>query len=632
LLPAPKQPALSDDTVAEIGANVHRFAWVVPQFGHDPAASRLGPIVFGPVLPPFPAKEVKMLIRPECHHPCRPTGAGTAAAKCRSKRPRRRPSARLQRLQTSLHRFGRDEDGSLLIFGVYIFIMILMVGGIGIDLMRFERDRAELQYTLDRAVLAAADLDQTLDPSTVVTDYMNKAGLSGYLSSVTVDEGLSYRVVSATARADLQTQFMQLSGVKTLSIPASSTAEERIGGVEISLVLDVSGSMNSNSKLANLKTAAKAFVDTMLDNTQDGKLSISIIPYATQVSAPADFLAEFNVSTEQTYSNCVNFQSADFGSTGITTTQALERTLHFSVWSNSDGRGNTPASLVSSPVCEVRADREMLILQKDRVALKTFIDNLSAGGNTSIDVGMKWGTALLDPSLNGVVNTMITNGSVPIDFTARPYSYTSGETLKIIVLMTDGQNTSQYYINNAYRSGNSDVWWNEATQRYSIYYAGYNSWYWPFSGQWADHPYGQDGYGCIYSYYYGWQCADRTETGSSVQLTFPELWAYTSLQYNVNYNMRPWMGSSNAWNTWYYGVRNYVGATTKNARTKTICDAAKAQQVTVFTIGFEAPSSGRAVLQDCASSASHYYDVAGLEIADAFSSIASSIRKLRLTQ
>ena len=38
-----------------------------------------------------------------------------------------------------LRRFARDEDGSLLIFGVYIFVLILMVAGIGIDLMRAER-------------------------------------------------------------------------------------------------------------------------------------------------------------------------------------------------------------------------------------------------------------------------------------------------------------------------------------------------------------------------------------------------------------------------------------------------------------------------------------------------------------
>ena len=58
-------------------------------------------------------------------------------------------------LRSELSRFARDESGNLVVFGVYVFVMIFMVAGIGIDLMRLERDRADLQYTLDRAVLIA---------------------------------------------------------------------------------------------------------------------------------------------------------------------------------------------------------------------------------------------------------------------------------------------------------------------------------------------------------------------------------------------------------------------------------------------------------------------------------------------
>lgn len=544
----------------------------------------------------------------------------------------RPPAAGRRHPAAFLRRFAREEDGTLLIFGVYIFVLILMVGGIGIDLMRFERDRSKLQSTLDRAVLAAADLDQTLDPAAVVADYFDKAGMGDYLASVTVDEGLNYRVVTAEAEAGVETQFMQMTGVDTLTAPAISTAEERIDGVEISLVLDVSGSMNSNSRLTNLKIAARDFIDTMVANTEDGKLSVSIIPYATQVSTPAAFLNQFNVSNEQTYVNCVNFKSADFNSTGISQIQPLERTMLFSPWSNSDGRDNDPVDLVSLPVCEPGADRELLVLQKDANTLKNFISNLSAWGNTSIDIGMKWGTALLDPSLQPVIDAMIADGTVPADFAPRPYAYDSGETLKVIVLMTDGQNTSQYYIDEDYRSGNSNIWWNEQEEVYSVYYPGYDAWFWPDQGRWADHPYGQDGWGCIWSNYYGWQCANQTEPGSAEQLSYPELWAYTSLQWNVNYNYEPWMNDSQAWSEWYYGVRRYVNASTKNTRTAAICDAAKDQDIIVFTIGFEAPSGGQAVLQNCASSPAHYFDVDGLEIVDAFSGIASSIRKLRLTQ
>lgn len=536
-----------------------------------------------------------------------------------------------------LSRFIRDEEGALLIFAVYMFVLMLMVGGIGIDLMRFERDRSELQYTLDRAVLAAADLEQTLDPESVVQDYFDKAGLGSYLRNVTVEEGLGYRVVTANAEAEVYTQFMHMTGLDMLSAPAMSVAEERIDSVEISLVLDVSGSMNSNSRLYNLKIAAKDFVDTMVDNTEDGKMSMSIIPYATQVSLPDGVAGRLNMSTEHNYSRCVNFAGSDFFDTAVTQGQPLERTMHFDPWRTWDGRDDDPMIMVGMtsnlnttiPVCEARPDRELIVMQKDKTVLKNFIDDLTARGNTSIDIGMKWGTALLDPAFRPVVSGLIADGDVDGVFAARPYNYDVGDVLKVVVLMTDGQNTSQYYIDSNFRSGNSNVWWNEAQERYSVYYPAYNAYFWPFSDKWADHPYGQDGWGCVGDSTSNWYCTNRTESGEAARLTYADLWAWTSMRFvprNIyrNYN--------SDWDAVFYDPRRYVGSGSKNTRAYNICDAAKAQDIIVFTIGFEAPSSGQAVLRECASSEAHYFDVEGLEISDAFDSIATSIRKLRLTQ
>lgn len=564
-------------------------------------------------------------------------------------------------------RFARDEDGTLVIFSIYVFIIILMVGGIGIDLMRLERDRATLQYTMDRAVLAAADLDQTLAPAAVVADYLAKAGLDSHLSSVTVDEGLGYRVVTADASIDVKTQFMHMTGVDSLKAPAVTTAEERIDGVEISLVLDVSGSMNSNSRLTNLKVAAKDFVDQMIENSTDGNVSISIIPYATQVALPDYMISEFNVTQEHTYSNCVNFQSNDFNSTGISTVAELERTMHFDPWKDFDGRDNDPMELVgldngldsTLPVCEAMASREILPLSKNTTALKNYIDALMARGNTSIDVGMKWGTALVDPSLRGVVTSMIADGEVNEAFADRPNDYDDGETLKVIVLMTDGENTAQYYINNGYRAGDSNIWWNEQEEKYSVYVGlddddkdndgvtNESSFYWPFDNTWKDHAYGEGTYdetvstrectsykknGSCRNYDTVYTTVTVDEPGSAAILTYGDLWAYTTMEEVVEALYEPWMDDSEAWNDWYYAVRNYVNDNTKDTRTRAVCEAAKAEGTIVFTIGFEAPSGGRAVLRDCASSISHYFDVRGLQISDAFESIASSIRKLRLTQ
>lgn len=560
-----------------------------------------------------------------------------------------------------LARFRREEDGGIVFLSVMMFLIILMVGGIGVDVMLAEMRRTQLQDTLDRAVLAAASLEQDLDPESVVEDYFAKTQLSEHLNDIQVEEGLGYRTVTATADTAVATHFMHMSGIDTLSMNAESGAEERIGGVEISMVLDVSGSMNSNSRLPNLKIAAKDFVDTLTTTTEDGKLSVSIVPYATQVSAPENFIQHFNMTNEHSYSNCVNFASADFDTTTIDPSAEMKRTMHFDPWSTSDGRDNDPMQLVPSPVCVEAEDnsREMLVLQKDPTTLKNFIDAMWGGGNTSIDVGMKWGTALLDASLQPVIDTMITDGQVSADFDGRPYAYDNSQTLKVIVLMTDGQNTSQYYIDDEFRTGDSNIWWNDEQEIYSVYIGEDTGdedndgnttepmFYWPHTNQWKDHAYGE---GVYEETQVSWECRSYrrngnckryrkikkvvtvNEPGSAEIVTYADLWARTSIKYNRNEHYYPWMNDSEANDDWYYGVRKYVGSSTKNARTQAICDAAKAEDIIVFTIGFEAPSAGQSVLQNCASSASHYFDVDGLEIADAFAAIAASIRQLRLTQ
>ncbi|KAE9627909.1 hypothetical protein FEE96_06635 [Parasedimentitalea maritima] len=540
----------------------------------------------------------------------------------------------------ALRRYAREEDGVLIKPTIATFLSMLAVGGIGVDLMRMERDRTQLQYTLDRAVLAAADLDQTQTPAAVVLDYLTKSGMADYYQTPTSEIGLGYRRVSSTIETDFITQFLNFTGVSTMPLNAVATAEESIDGLEISLVLDVSGSMNSNSRLSRLKVAAKDFIDTMVANTTDGKMSISIIPYATQVSAPDELFNQYNVTDEHNYSRCINFESSDYNTTVLSNTAELERTMHFSPWASYDYRTRyTTPRLVDKPVCDPRESREMLLFEKSAATLKAFIGNLSAWGNTSIDIGMKWGTTLLDPSAQPVISALTSgpDAIIPVDFAARPSSYTDGDTIKIVVLMTDGQNTSQYYIEDDHRRGDSNVFYTHDSdrdrRRYSTYVPAYNQYYWDrradYSyGQWEDHPFGEGASLCTSS-----SCYNRVdEPGDPVRLSYADLWAYTSLKYNYNYIYGDWMGSSSARSEWYYGVYDSYGTSTKNTRTKSICDAAKGAGIIVYTIGFEAPSGGQAVLQDCASSDAHYFDVDGLEISEAFASIATSIRQLRLTQ
>ncbi|WP_261399766.1 TadE/TadG family type IV pilus assembly protein [Leisingera daeponensis] len=516
--------------------------------------------------------------------------------------------------------FLREEDGVLAKPMIATLFLMLAIGGIGVDLMRMERDRTNLQYTLDRAVLAAADLDQQQEPAAVVQDYLTKAGLADYYQTPDVQQSLGYKSVESTINATFPAHLLKFAGIGDLPVYANSRAEETIGSVEISMVLDISGSMASNNRLTNLKAAAHTFVDQITQNTDTSNLSISIIPYATQVNAGQALLSKYtNVTQEHDYSYCVNFIKDQFSKHTLDRNENLERTAHFDTFTYSE-------NMISSPVCPTREGSEILPFTNDATRLHDYIDLLTAGGNTSIDIGMKWGSALLDPTARSVVNDLITDGVIDASFADRPTDYGSGDTLKIIVLMSDGQNTNQYMVNPSRREGLSDVWYNPTSDSYSVYHSnGTKNYYWEHMNRWEDHPYGDGTYQTCN--YYG--CTTHTEEGSSTRLTYPELHARASLAWIARYIYE---FSSSAWADWFTAGRYFHNRTAKDQHTKHICDITKDQGVIVYSVGFEAPSGGIKVLEDCASSPAHFFDVEGLEITDAFSSIATSIRQLRLTQ
>ena len=108
-------------------------------------------------------------------------------------------------------RFGQDESGSILIFSLFLLVTLLIIAGFAVDLMRAETQRAKLQSTLDRAVLAAASTSQNLDPTEVVYDYVAKAGLESHLTEVTVDQERAAKTVSAKAFFPVETFFLPLT-------------------------------------------------------------------------------------------------------------------------------------------------------------------------------------------------------------------------------------------------------------------------------------------------------------------------------------------------------------------------------------------------------------------------------------
>ncbi|WGW03845.1 Tad domain-containing protein [Tropicibacter oceani] len=188
--------------------------------------------------------------------------------------------------------FVTDEEGNVTIFSVFMVVLVLIITGASVDIMRFEATRTKMQSSMDRAVLAAADLDQKQDPVFVVNDYMNKTGLEGVVANVTVEEAANSRTVTASGTGVLNTIFLHMSGFDTLTAPAISAAEEKISNVEISMVLDISGSMRWNDRMTKMKPAAQAFVNKVMSDDTNGVTTLSVVPYAGHVN-PGSILFDY---------------------------------------------------------------------------------------------------------------------------------------------------------------------------------------------------------------------------------------------------------------------------------------------------------------------------------------------------
>lgn len=536
----------------------------------------------------------------------------------------RKLTGSFERLRRTITRFHKDESGSVIIFGLFMFLIMMMVGGMAVDFMRFENERTRLQGTLDRAILAAADLDQTQGPADVVVDYFDKAGMSDYLDGEpTVVQTLGYREVSAEASIDVNTFFLDLVGIHSLTAPAHGTAAEGAAEIEISLVLDLSGSMGSNNKIANLRTAARDFVDLIYDRENPEDVSISLVPYSMHVNAGLTLLNQYNVQRTQNYSNCVSFDAADFNTTALPTTQALTQVGHFQYWGTVGPQ--YPGTL--QPECRTDNGSQVVPLGGNATALKNQINTFTADGNTSIEIGMKWGVALLDPGTRGVVTNLIANNTISADFAGRPYDYDEDNVLKAIVVMTDGINTTQYDLLPAYKSGLSPVWRDTSTGRDSVDEQEWGS-------KDSDSRYNE----LYYIPYYQTSNSNtnrfqNTRYGSNPrQLTYPELWATSSMYYNAYYNFYRANGSSSRYYDWYDDTLTTVSPSTKDQRLAAICTAAKAQGIVVYAIGFEVTNASAAIMANCASSPNHFFRVNGLQISEAFAAIARHVNELRLTR
>jgi Flp pilus assembly protein TadG len=573
-----------------------------------------------------------------------------------------------------IRRFVRREDGNIATFSVMLFSLMVMCGGLAVDLMRYEQVRSSLQQTLDRCTLAAAALKQTLDRKAVCRDYALKAGLDVPLSAIvnnSTQTGFTDVRVSASIRQP--TVFAGMLGINYFDVPARSSASQSVTNVEIALVLDVSGSMvQPATKLSSLKSAAKEFTTTVLANDTQNRTSIAIVPYNGQVNLGPVLAAKYNITHQhgqQTDVDCVDLPPAIYNTNGISRTVGLPQTgfadafqpTEFTVVNNEiinhyrnihrDPTSNSHARPVSlwcprEPNNIIRLPNNVTAttnagLPNEVKGLHAHIDGLVGVGATSINAGMKWGMAMLDPANRPMFTQLLNAGKIPSTLPGRPFDYTvTGDptptSMKIIVLMTDGEHFKEHRLNDAYRTGLSPIW-RSSDGVYSVRHdvgrpaiAGTDPFFIPSLCSATDGAQGEIPANCD-----PWRA---TAQGTSpVQLTWPQVWTRLRVSYVAWQFYGRALGTNNAdrqakFHTALDLMRTVSEIAPMDNQLQDVCDQARSQNIVVYGIAFEAPEGGRTQIQNCATSATHYYEASTLNVSTTFKSIATRISQLRLTQ
>ena len=88
---------------------------------------------------------------------------------------------------------------------------------------------------------------------------------------------------------------------------------------------------------------------------------------------------------------------------------------------------------------------------------------------TAMYMGMKWAAAFMDPNSRPIVDLMITDGDLNGAYNGWPHSWTDNSVRKIVVLMSDGDNTRLHAIRDTDYPGQSPAWWDVNRPGASMY-------------------------------------------------------------------------------------------------------------------------------------------------------------------
>jgi Flp pilus assembly protein TadG len=397
---------------------------------------------------------------------------------------------------SQLFRLRADERGAILIKVAITLLPLLTAVGIALDVSRITLAKQKLTDAVDAAGIAVGrhpELDAagatTLAQSFVQTYYPSK--LYGDLLGVTVEA--TREQVDVIGKARVPMTLLQILGYNSVDITVSSMVLRQLRKIELVMVLDNSGSM-AGTRMTALKSSASALVNALFGaETTSSFVKIGLVPFTAAVNVGAGNIGaewldsarlspihaeDIDIPPGRTlfdlfdglanvgWGGCVR---ARVGSGGYDLTDeppdpAVGETLFVPYFAPDEpGTGNGPfgpglgyqndylddTSILGDVVAKQRnwlryigaivpvlsfspppgpnyncPASPILPLSNVKDTVAAAINSMVAGGSTVIPEGIAWGWRVLSPG------PPFTEGA----------AYSDQDTLKFLILLTDGQN------------------------------------------------------------------------------------------------------------------------------------------------------------------------------------------------
>lgn len=388
-------------------------------------------------------------------------------------------------------RFWRSKAGNFATMMAVALIPLLLSAGMAVDYSRYMSAKGHLQSLADAAALSAAAAGLKDEPSILeqADAYIQGNYKPDTIASVSIEKvNLKGDTYEVDLDGNLKTTFLGIANIFSLDVKASALAVRGFtGSIEVALVLDNTTSMAEKdargvARIDALKSAAGRLVSTLHEDKK-ASVRIAVVPYANYVnvgtwnrnaswvavgddysviSPPPD---DCGVPKTVTRNKCVAWGAGKTCSRvrdgiveyytcrdctktvreTVTRTQSCKPRVDRYQWfgcvgtrvlgdlrlSDASPSVPYPGFLEKKQLCPV----PLTPLTADEGPVQSAIGQMQAGIknqvlDTYIPAGLVWGLNVLSPTR-------------PFE-EGKPYDPDNKDPRKVLVLMTDGENTMRY--------------------------------------------------------------------------------------------------------------------------------------------------------------------------------------------